>query len=121
MTMVAGEVAMSKLTPDTYERMNNLGEDLRSKLSSIFDEFEVPAKITGVGSLFGIHFTDENIRDYRTVIRANGSMNQFLFMGLLNEDVLLQSKTAGALNSLTTESHVDAIVDATRTVIQRTR
>ena len=121
MTMVAGEVAMSKLTPDTYERMNNLGEDLRSKLSAIFDEFEVPAKITGVGSLFGIHFTGENIRDYRTVIRANGSMNQFLFMGLLNEDVLLQSKTAGALNSLTTESHVDAIVDATRTVIQRTR
>ena len=67
-TMAAGEVVMNHLTPDVYDRMNALGGELRAKLSAVFDEFEVPAQVTGVGSLFGIHFTSEEITDYRTVV-----------------------------------------------------
>ena len=53
---------MNHLTPDVYERMNALGETLRAKLRAVFDELEVPAQVTGIASLFGIHFTDEEIR-----------------------------------------------------------
>lgn len=121
MTMVAGEVAMNHLTPDTFERMNKLGGELRSKLRAVFDEFEVTAQVTGVGSLFGIHFTNEDISDYRTVIRGDAQMRRALFTGLLNEGILLQTGTAGALNTLTTEAEIDTLVDTTRSVIQRIR
>ena len=70
-TMAAGEVVMNHLTPEVYDRMNALGGELRAKLSAVFDEFEVPAQVTGVGSLFGIHFTSEEITDYRTVVRGD--------------------------------------------------
>jgi glutamate-1-semialdehyde 2,1-aminomutase len=121
MTMVAGEVVMNHLTPDVYDRMNALGGELRAKLSAVFDEFEVPAQVTGIGSLFGIHFTSEEITDYRTVVRGDQSMRQALFVGLLNEGILLQGGTAGAMNSLTSESDIDTLVDGTRRVIQRVR
>ena len=120
-TMAAGEVVMNHLTPDVYDRMNAIGGELRAKLRAVFDEFEVPAQITGIGSLFGIHFTSEEIRDYRTVVRADQTMRTALFTGLLNEGVLTQGATAGAMNSLTTDSEIDTLVDATRRVIQRVR
>ena len=99
--------------------MNALGGQLRAKLRAVFDEFEVPAQVTGVGSLFGIHFTSEQIVNYRTVVRSDKTMGRALFTGLLNEGVLLQTGTAGALNTLTSETEVDSLVDATRRVIQR--
>lgn len=118
-TMAAGEVVMKHLTPEVYDRMNALGDELRAKLSAVFDEFEVPAQVTGIGSLFGIHFTSEQIRDYRSVVRADGTMRRALFTGLLNEGVLLQTGTAGAMNSLTETADIDTLVDATRRVVER--
>lgn len=118
-TMAAGEAVMNHLTPEVYARMNALGDQLRAKLRAVFDEFEIDARVTGIGSLFGIHFTSEDIRDYRGVVRSNQTMRRALFMGLLNEGVLLQTGAAGALTALTTESEIDALVDAARRVTQR--
>ncbi len=121
MTMVAGLATLEQLTPDVYERMNGLGETLRAKLRAVFDELDIAAQVTGIGSLFGVHFTGERIVDYRSVLRADREMQQKLFTGLLNEGILMQTKAAGALCSLTTDSEVDALVDATRRVLLRAR
>ena len=99
--------------------MNDLGEMLRQKLRAIFDELEIPVQITGIGSLFGIHFTDQEITDYRSVLRGNRNLSKTLFTGLLNEGTLLQTGCAGAMNVLTTEKDVDALVDSVRRVVQR--
>jgi hypothetical protein len=48
-------------------------------------------------------------------------MKKAFFIGLLNEEMLLQVTCAGALNLLTTEEHVNDFVDATRRVTQRIR
>ena len=121
MTMVAGEVVMEHLTADVYRRLSQLGDMLRGKLRAVFGELEVPAQITGVASLFGIHFTSEEITDYRSVIRADQQMSKALFTGLLNEGILLQAGCGGSLSTLTTESEIDTLVDATRGVVQRVR
>ena len=121
MTMVAGEITVNHLTPEVYKRFDRLGEMLREKLRAVFGELDVPAQVTGVGSLFGIHFTSDEITDYRSVIRGDRQMKKALFTGLLNEGILLQTGAAGALNTLTTEEDVDTLVNATRTVTQRIR
>ena len=119
MTMVAGEATLKQLTTEAYDRMNSLGKQLREKLRAVFDEMEVSTQVTGIGSLFGIHFTSENICDYRSMMRGDQAMKDLLFIGLLNEGVMLTSRSAGALCTLTTENEIDALVDATRRVIQR--
>ena len=120
-TMAAGEVVMNHLTPEVYDQMNALGGELRAKLRAVFDEFEVPAQVTGIGSLFGIHFTSEEIRDYRSVVNSDQTMRKALFTGLLNEGILLQTGAAGAMNSLTATDDIDTLVDATRSVVERVR
>ena len=41
--------------------MNSMGDSLRTKLNSIFDELEIDNQITGIGSLFGINFNSNKI------------------------------------------------------------
>ena len=119
MTMAAGEAVLKQLTPAVYERLAKLGESLRAKLRAVYDEFDVDTQITGVASLFGVHFTSEEIVDNRSMVRGDQAMRALMFMGLLNEDVLVQSKSGGALSTLTTDSEVDELVDATRRVVER--
>ena len=120
-TMRAGEVVMNALTPEVYETMNSLGEKLRNQLRAVFDELEVNAQVTGVGSLFGIHFTQDSIRNYRDVVNADSDMKRAFFVGMLNEGILLQSGAAGALNVFSDENHVNQLVNSARKVVQRIR
>jgi glutamate-1-semialdehyde 2,1-aminomutase len=119
MTLVAGLETMKHLTPDTYNSLNNLGETLRQKLRAVFSELEIPVIISGIGSLFGIHFRNEPIKDYRSTFESDKLMRRMFFTGLLNEGVLLQGQTAGALNVLTEENDIDNFVRLTREVLVR--
>ncbi len=121
MTMAAGEVTMSALTPDVYRRMSDLGASLRGRLQAVFDELDVDAQVTGVASLFGVHFTSEDVTDYRSVLRADRDIKKRLFIAMLNEGVLLQVHGSGALSTLTTEAEVDTLIEAYRNAVQRIR
>jgi len=120
-TMRAGEVVMNTLTDEKYACMNSLGQVLREKLSAVFAEMEVPVRVTGVGSLFGVHFTEGEVKNYRDALFSDNQMKKAFFLGMLNEGVLLMAGAAGALNVLSTEKHVDELVNSARRVIQRIR
>ncbi len=121
MTMLAGEVVMRALTPAIYRRLADLGELLRRKLRAVFAELGVPAQVTGVASLFGMHFTAEPVTDYRGMLAGDPELTKAVFTGLLNEGVLLQTSCAGALGAMTTEAEIDALVEAVRRVVARLR
>ena len=112
---------MSALTPDAYRRMSDLGAELRARLQAVLDELDVEAQVTGVASLWGVHFTAERITDYRSTLRADRDVKQRLFIAMLNEGVLLQVHGGGALSTLTTEADIDALITAYRNAIPRAR
>ena len=62
---------------------------------------------------------NEPIKDYRSTFESDKLMRRMLFTGLLNEGVLLQGQTAGALNVLTEENDIDNFVRLTREVLVR--
>ena len=76
------------------------------------------AQVTGVASLFGVHFTSPSraadrrpgdpvirpIRNYRDVVAGDAEMTRAVFIGLLNEGILLQTSCAGSLGVMTTEA-----------------
>lgn len=116
LTMEAGAVVMEELTTDKYDTMNELGNNLRSKLNSIFNELEIDTQVTGIGSLFGINFNDTQISDYRSFIKNNNLLTKILFMGSINNGILMQTKNAGALNTLSTNIETNKLVESTRMI-----
>ena len=61
------------------------------------------------------------MKNYRDAISAESKIKKAFFLGMLNEGVLLMAGAAGALNVLSTDDHVDELVDSARRVIQRIR
>ena len=116
-TMAAGEATLSRLTSPVYEQLAQVGESLRGKLRAVLDEFEIPNQVTGIASLFGLHFTANEIIDHRSTLDVDGELQRGLTVGLMNEGVLPGS----SVNVLTGDAEVDRLVDATRSVIQRLR
>jgi glutamate-1-semialdehyde 2,1-aminomutase len=121
MTLLAGEAVLLALTPAVYRRMADLGESLRTKLRATLASTGVDAQVTGTASLFGVHFTSRPIRNYRDVVTGDAEMTKAVFLGLLNEGILLQTSCAGSLGVMSTETEVDALVDAFGRVVTRVR
>ena len=70
-TMVAGAATMTELTPNVYRRLAELTEMLRQGVRMVCSELEQPVLVTGIGSLFGIHFTEQPIRNYRDIAASD--------------------------------------------------
>src|SRR5205085_9602218 len=86
-TMAAGLAALEALPAKEIERINLLGDRLRNGLRAGLREKRMAAQVTGLGSLVGLHFTDQPVRDYRSAIRADREMMLSLNLSLLNHGI----------------------------------
>ncbi len=118
-TMLAGAVTLEQLTPEVYRRLAELTEYLRHGLREVGQELEVPVQVTGLGSLFGIHFQDDTLVGYRDLARADSAFRHNVFLGLLNEGILMAPNLVGAVSTVVGEAEVDTFVEAFRRVLQR--
>ncbi len=118
-TMLAGAVTLEQLTPDVYRRLAEVTEYLRHGLQEAGRELEIPVQVTGLGSLFGIHFTDSPLVGYRDIAKADSAFRHDVFLGLLNEGILVAPNLVGAVSTALAEPEVDAFVSAFRRVLQR--
>ena len=119
MTAAAGIATLEALTPGRYEYLEKLGDLLRSELTSLFAELEVPMGVTGVASLFALQFTSEEVIDYRTYATNDKNLLNTMFIGLLNEGFLMSNRCAGNVSTAHTEDDVHAFVTAVRNVLSR--
>ena len=119
MTMVAGAVTLEDLTPDVYDRLEPLTERLRQGVRDACAELDVPVQVTGLGSLFGIHFLDRPVRTYRDVHSGDRDLRQRVFWGLMNEGILSTANLVGAVSNPMGQGEVDTFVEAFRTVLAR--
>ena len=118
-TMLAGAVTLEQLTPEVYRRLAEVTEYLRHGLWEAGQELEAPVQVTGLGSLFGIHFLEDTLVGYRDIARADSGFRHQVFLGLLNEGILMAPNLVGAVSTVIGEPEVNAFVEAFRTVLRR--
>ena len=118
-TMLAGAVTLEQLTPEVYRRLAEVTEYLRHGVREVGQEVEVPVQVTGLGSLFGIHFLEDSLVGYRDITQGDAAFRHDVFLGLLNEGILMAPNLVGAVSTVIGEPEVDTFVDAFRRVLQR--
>ncbi len=118
-TMVAGAVTLEQLTPDVYRDLAELTELLRQGIRRVCSDLEVPVQVTGLGSLFGIHFTGQPIVNYRDIAAEDAALRGQVFLGLMNEGILMASNLVGGLSTALGEEEVNTFVGALQTVLER--
>ena len=118
-TMLAGAVTLEQLTPEVYRGLAEITERLRQGVREICAELEVPVQVTGLGSLFGIHFTGDQVHNYRDVAAEDTKLRGQVFLGMMNEGIMTTPNLVGAPSTVITEADVDTYLDAFKRVLER--
>ncbi|MGH7324870.1 MAG: aspartate aminotransferase family protein [Candidatus Rokuibacteriota bacterium] len=118
-TMAAGVATMNALTPEAYTRLDALGERLHGGVTRLLQATRRRGQVTGVGSLFCLHWISGPLTDYRSSRPRDLEMPIRVFMGLLNEGILLTQRGLGACSLAMTEEDVDRFINALARVLAR--
>ncbi len=121
LSMTAGATAMRLLDTEALDRLNALGDQLRTRGTRVFAELGEPGQVAGEGSLFRILLTNSVINNYRDLVRTQASAERIarLHKLLLEEGVIVGTNLLGCLSTPMTELEVDSFVEALRRAIQR--
>jgi len=120
-TMLAGAATLEELTPEVYRRLAEMTEYLRAGILKVGADLENPIQVTGLGSLFGIHFTAAELVGYRDIATEDAAFRHQVFLGLLNEGILMAANLVGAVSTEIGEAEIDAFTAALRRVLERAR
>ena len=119
LTMAGGVATMEQLTPEAYARLDALGDRLRDGVTRLLRARKHPGQVTGVGSLFWLHWTKRRLTDYRSAKPEDPQAPLRVFMGLVNEGVLVSQRGLGACSLAMTDADVDHFVEALGRVLER--
>src|SRR5207245_4362368 len=116
----AGGVATRHaLSPEAYSRLDSLGDRLRGGVSRLLQATRRKGQITGIGSLFCLHWTTGPLTDYRSSRPKDTEAPMRIFLGLLNEGILLSQHGLGACSLAMSEEDTDRFVNALARVLAR--
>jgi glutamate-1-semialdehyde 2,1-aminomutase len=115
-SLVAGAATLELLTPEAIDRINAMGEVLRAGLRTIFADAGVPARVTGAGSLFGIHrATVAGSPD--SGIEETAELRRRTYLGLYNRGVLIDPRGVGTISTALGQGELDRFLEAAREVV----
>src|SRR5256886_10760817 len=118
-TMAAGVATLNALTPEAYARLDALGERLRGGVTRLLAATRRKGQVSGVGSLFCLHWTPEPLSDYRSSRPKDPEAPMRLFMRPLNEGILLTQRGLGACSLAMPAAGLDRSVNPPRRVLAR--
>ncbi len=118
-TMVAGIAALEHYPAAEVARINRLGDRLRDGFNQALRDVGVPGFATGYGSFVGLHFTEQQPRNYRDVARGDQSLKRLVHLGLLIEGVFCAPRLMFCTSTAMEEGIVDEAISAFRRVLER--
>ncbi|MCP5085817.1 MAG: aspartate aminotransferase family protein [Rhodobacteraceae bacterium] len=113
-TMTAGLVAMERFDQAAVTKLNALGDYARENLTQTIRLADVPASVTGTGSLLRVHLKPEAPKNYR---QGHPTPNQLkalstLINTLYDEGIMMIHTGAAALSTGMGEDEIDQLCDA---------
>jgi len=104
--------------PGTYERMHQIGNKIKSGLEKTLNESSITSKVVGEGVLFDVFFTDHNIVDYRSTLKADKS-KLMKFNALLRNTGILKGDSKFYLSTVHDDSDAEQTIEAFRSVVDK--
>lgn len=125
-SMKAGLLTMDYLKRNKetiYTKINQLGDEARSKLHQIFGDYGIDVEVTGLGSLIHIHFLNQNVKIIRNATDAAMADQEKLLkyhLCLLSDyGIFFLPKKMGAISFVHENKDLDVLLSATEDVINR--
>jgi glutamate-1-semialdehyde 2,1-aminomutase len=110
-TMVAGCATIDTLKDGViYKHLDRLGKKMRNGLEDIIESIGLSASITGVGSLFAMHFQSEKPRNAGDTAKNDNAASLAYFKHMLENNIIFM--TPMLCHCLLGSPHTDKDIDA---------
>ena len=108
-TMTAGFACMSQLDQSSFDRLADIGMQIRRGLTDLFVSHSLGWQVTGAGSLFRIHPHQRLINSYRDAHLDSDetALMESLQHRLLEREVYFSSYGMGCMNLATSDSDIE--------------
>lgn len=110
--LAAGQAAMAELDREAYDDLEKRTERLRRGIRENFARADVPVWVNGLGSMFNISVSDDDVRSFRAFRAADASLFSSLRLEMLNRGVLIMPRGTGCLSTAVTDTQVDQVLVA---------
>jgi glutamate-1-semialdehyde 2,1-aminomutase len=124
-TMIAGLKTLQFLKDNQnqiYTKINNLGEYTRNNLQKIFNENNIEVKVTGIGSLFNIHFLNDKIHEINNandVSMADREKLRIYHFALISKyRIFFLPFKMGAISYQHSKNDIDQLLKSTKSIIE---
>jgi glutamate-1-semialdehyde 2,1-aminomutase len=122
-TMTGGLTAMRLYDRETIARVNSLADRARQEITAAIKAADVPACVTGAGSIFRIHMKPEPPRDHRSSF-LNPDESRLL-KALLDyffaHGIMLINTCSGTISTPMTGREIDALAEVAQGGFQRVK
>ena len=121
-TVVAGLATMKMMTPETFDRLGEMGDQMRGRLNEIITKREIPAQVTGKGSMFWFHLTDKELTDFRSFVNAGPDQSVFnkFTHEMLGHGIVHAGRGLSCLSTVMTQEDLDTYIDAVEASLDNT-
>jgi glutamate-1-semialdehyde 2,1-aminomutase len=124
-TMTAGLKTLEFLQNNkniVYSKINELGAYTRRELQRIFDENNTDVKITGIGSLFNVHFLNNDVREINNAndvaLADKEKLRKYHFALISNYKIFFLPFKMGAISYQHSKVDIDKLLNSTRLIIE---
>jgi glutamate-1-semialdehyde 2,1-aminomutase len=112
-TMVAGRVSMELFDRGAVERINRLADRARDQIAEAIGVADIPACVTGGGSMFRVHMKPEAPRNYREAFETKEEAGwiKMLLDHLFDNGIMMINTCSGTLSTPMTQGEIDTLAD----------
>ena len=112
-TMTAGLVSMALFDKTAVANLNRLGDKARTSILEAIRVADVPACVTGGGSMFRVHMKAEIPTTYRAAYMTpkESKIIQVLLDHLFDNGIIMINTCSGALSTAMTEKEIEILTD----------
>jgi glutamate-1-semialdehyde 2,1-aminomutase len=111
-SLTAGLAALELLDEKAIDRLNSLGARARVGIEKVIKDRSLPACVTGLGSMFQVHWTRGPVREARHAESAVSELKILTFLGLSNRGIQTSMRGMCSLSTPMSEEHIDTLVSA---------
>ena len=114
MAAAAGAATLRGLAkPGMFDRLNQVGESIRSAIREVTDTAGISAQVVGTGPVYNVFFTEQAIVNHRQIMSSRMDLGRDLLLRLARERVLISS-SKGWLSTAHDEADIERAVGAYR-------
>lgn len=113
-TMTAGLVAMELFDQEAVLKINKLADYARNSINEAINLADVPACVSGAGSMFRIHMKEHEPVSYRDgyVTPREAALTKTLLDHLFDDGIMMINTCSGVLSTVMTEKEIDRLAEA---------